>query len=546
MTITVNNFRNQAPDFLYFRLSNGRNALIDAPPGLGKTRAAVKVGVRLVGAGQRVLILEPTKTLRSYVVSLLKGEDANLDVHESKGMSDYLCPVIGGSVDPSMCTAKRDTCHDDGLTCDVMVDQARCRDSRLTVATHARFLLSKSQFSGYDTIIIDESHGFENAERSFLQTHISLDRLEKLASEIVSANQNVAASLTNLANGLRRLSDRVGDSTPLDAKEIELIKSVLENDNFSSFAIECGREGKFMSYRHAYSAISSLHYRMQNIYDNLFFFYEGSLLGRPKNMASEVAKFFTGKNVALLSATIGDGRSHGVGCGIDMKRFNDSSCLILNDYPSVRRKNRLLISLKDTPNLSKSEGRDYDSVRAQANEILLRILSYFELRTLVLFRSYNDHRSARSFLGKYDVVNRILDIEQGEDPESIEDKISKLRTSNIVLTSASSRLWEGVDVPGLRLVIIDALPYPSKDPLDPEYNFSKGYQAMLKRLKQGLGRIVRSDSDWGAAIVIDNRFDKSFKSLTSHLPWFMGEDFKRLTADEAIAALSEFTAARKS
>jgi hypothetical protein len=262
-----------------------------------------------------------------------------------------------------------------------MVDQARCKDCLLTVATHAKFLLSKSQFSGYDTIIIDESHGFENAERSFLQTHISLDRLEKLASEIAPANQGVSSSLSNLANGLRKLSARVGDSTPLDPKEIEVIKSALENDNFFSFAIECGREGKFSPYRNAYSAISSLRYRMENIYDNLFFFYEGSLFGRPKNMASEVAKFFNGKNVALLSATIGDGRSHGMGCGIDMKRFDNSSCLILNDYPDVRRNNRLLISLKDTPNLSKTKGEDYASVREQANEILLRILSSFELRT---------------------------------------------------------------------------------------------------------------------------------------------------------------------
>jgi Lhr-like helicase len=40
-TITVNNFRDQAPEFLFHRLSNGQNVLIDAPPGLGKTKAAV-------------------------------------------------------------------------------------------------------------------------------------------------------------------------------------------------------------------------------------------------------------------------------------------------------------------------------------------------------------------------------------------------------------------------------------------------------------------------------------------------------------------------
>ena len=63
---------------------------------------------------------------------------------------------------------------------------------------------------------------------------------------------------------------------------------------------------------------------------------------------------------------------------------------------------------------------------------------------------------------------------------------------------------------------------------------------MVKKLKQGLGRIVRSDDDWGAAVVIDKRFVKRFPSLARRLPWHMEEDFERLPLKEAIRELSDF------
>ena len=84
---------------------------------------------------------------------------------------------------------------------------------------------------------------------------------------------------------------------------------------------------------------------MQNIYNNVFFFYAGGVYGRPKNMAVEVSSFFRKKNIGVLSATIDDPIGHARACGIDLRRFDGSSAVILTDYPIVRRKNRLLLSL---------------------------------------------------------------------------------------------------------------------------------------------------------------------------------------------------------
>ncbi|MCD6535603.1 MAG: DEAD/DEAH box helicase, partial [Thaumarchaeota archaeon] len=68
MELTAANFRMEAPRFIFSRLTEGKNVVIDAPPGLGKTRSAAKTAIKLVReVGQRVVIIEPTKTLRSQV-----------------------------------------------------------------------------------------------------------------------------------------------------------------------------------------------------------------------------------------------------------------------------------------------------------------------------------------------------------------------------------------------------------------------------------------------------------------------------------------------
>ncbi|MFS0673358.1 ATP-dependent DNA helicase [Ornithinibacillus sp. 179-J 7C1 HS] len=68
-------------------------------------------------------------------------------------------------------------------------------------------------------------------------------------------------------------------------------------------------------------------------------------------------------------------------------------------------------------------------------------------------------------------------------------------------------LWEGLDIPGeaLTKVIIASLPFPPKDPvfkakrkhaLDPEKEVDGPY--MLLRLRQGIGRLIRTSDDYGS------------------------------------------------
>jgi len=81
-----------------------------------------------------------------------------------------------------------------------------------------------------------------------------------------------------------------------------------------------------------------------------------------------------------------------------------------------------------------------------------------------------------------------------------------------------STLWEGIDVPGqaLRMLIIYSLPFPHNDPLidarrrdlreagqDPRLGVD--IPEMVIRLRQGFGRLIRTQDDWGAIAVLDTR-----------------------------------------
>jgi ATP-dependent DNA helicase DinG len=84
---------------------------------------------------------------------------------------------------------------------------------------------------------------------------------------------------------------------------------------------------------------------------------------------------------------------------------------------------------------------------------------------------------------------------------------------------ASATFWEGFDVPGdaLQLVVIDKLPFPP--PNDPLVEArSKRLEAQRRSpfndyfvpeavvaLKQGAGRLIRSESDQGVLVLCDNR-----------------------------------------
>ncbi len=109
---------------------------------------------------------------------------------------------------------------------------------------------------------------------------------------------------------------------------------------------------------------------------------------------------------------------------------------------------------------------------------------------------------------------------QGERPKHL--LLSRFRASGRAVLVATMSFWEGVDVPGwaLRMVVLDKIPFaPPSDPvvaarcatLDREggngfTQYSVPSAAMT--LKQGFGRLIRTQQDAGVVAILDRRIVK--------------------------------------
>jgi ATP-dependent DNA helicase DinG len=137
----------------------------------------------------------------------------------------------------------------------------------------------------------------------------------------------------------------------------------------------------------------------------------------------------------------------------------------------------------------------------------------------LLFTSHRALRAAAQSLERTPPANGPLLI-QGSAPR--EQLLRRFRASGSAVLLGTASFWEGVDVQGsaLRLVIIDRLPFAS--PEDPvvrsriEYLQAQGgnpfmdYQLpeAVLTLKQGVGRLIRSEVDEGVVVICDPRLSE--------------------------------------
>jgi ATP-dependent DNA helicase DinG len=148
--------------------------------------------------------------------------------------------------------------------------------------------------------------------------------------------------------------------------------------------------------------------------------------------------------------------------------------------------------------------------------------------------------STRSMRALHSRVRPLLDAKgldlplmlQGDGPKHM--LLSRFRASGRAVLVATMSFWEGVDVPGwaLRLVVLDKIPFsPPNDPvvaarcarIDREggngfAQYSVPSAAMA--LKQGFGRLIRTQKDAGVVAILDRRIARKGygRALLASLP----------------------------
>jgi ATP-dependent DNA helicase DinG len=151
----------------------------------------------------------------------------------------------------------------------------------------------------------------------------------------------------------------------------------------------------------------------------------------------------------------------------------------------------------------------------------------------VLFTSHRAlQRAAELFRSRWTEIGDYPLLVQGEAPR--EQLLRRFRESGNAVLLGTASFWEGVDVRGdaLRLVIIEKLPFASPDDALTkariEHLKANGGNAFREyqlpeaalALKQGVGRLIRSETDRGVVVICDPRLvDKPYgRVLRASLP----------------------------
>ncbi|MGG1245486.1 ATP-dependent DNA helicase [Bacillus spizizenii] len=144
-----------------------------------------------------------------------------------------------------------------------------------------------------------------------------------------------------------------------------------------------------------------------------------------------------------------------------------------------------------------------DMAAEQKTAETIETIKHYQGRTLVLFPSFEELNEFKQLSSAWELPYPIF-FEGDEEISSLVEKFQE--EEETVLCSV--HLWEGLDIPGdaLKNVTIWSLPFPPHDPVftakrngakkDPFEEVDLPY--MLLRVRQGIGRLIRSNQDNGS------------------------------------------------
>ena len=172
-------------------------------------------------------------------------------------------------------------------------------------------------------------------------------------------------------------------------------------------------------------------------------------------------------------------------------------------------------------------------------KILPELIKKNRGRTLVLFSSYQDLETVAKRIGD-EITEAGFPLLIQRSGHSTGDLCDEFRAVKESVLFGVDTFWYGVDFKGdtLTQVIITRIPYPSpQDPINTarkktlrlaEYWERYLYDTHIK-IKQGIGRLIRCETDHGKVIVLDARYLLQKEKMFS--PWENREDSLHESAD---------------
>ena len=265
-----------------------------------------------------------------------------------------------------------------------------------------------------------------------------------------------------------------------------------------------------------------------------------------KDISRDISRLLFGKcNVILTSATISCRQN-----GTPMEKYE----YFLDDIhfptrgivsepkksPFDYESNTMLYVSQNMPIPKYDKKEEY---REKSIAEIVQLLEITQGKTLILFTSKSDMEFVYRKLSNMNLPYKIF-IQSGGSSQAYQLKRFKNDVNSVILGSGT--YWEGINIEGesLSQVIIYKLPFPYPDLIisckmaeadDPLMEIA--VPEMIIKLRQGMGRLIRSESDEGIVSILDSRLSSMSKSRYKKIV-FDAIPVKRKTEDMAV--ISDF------
>jgi len=141
-------------------------------------------------------------------------------------------------------------------------------------------------------------------------------------------------------------------------------------------------------------------------------------------------------------------------------------------------------------------------------------------RTLVLFTAYSQLRATARAIAADLAAHEIIVYEQG-DGTSRNQLLESFRAASRAVLLGTRSFWEGIDIVGEALSCVVLVRLPFAVPADPIFaarseTFDDSFREYslpdaILRFRQGFGRLIRTHTDRGVVVILDNRvLNKSY------------------------------------
>jgi Rad3-related DNA helicase len=491
------------------------DVVIDLPTGTGKTLIYSPIVADVSDKNGNVLVLTATKQAQRRVSSEIKRFQSKTVPVLVYGIQEYNCPIRGSKALNWFCgELKEELCRPSKTDCEVLRSEQAHLSSNIVVTNFSKFLLASANRT-YDLIVLDDSHSFENAIEQAYQIDIQFAPIRTLYEQGIQSTvlHDFIEKFLNLFSEIfERCINPQEKEGVIGPEYITRLAKLLTDNNETQLKQEITTLPETESslcwevYHFVNRCKSSSKYQfyVRADYYDLNDLESSELISRREDILEFVIrKRFDKSRVIFVTATPGDVKSHASSCTL-----RDYNGLRLKVVPSADS------TYKDIENWFAKLGilvvEDIDDTRQtsyfeRAMRLITEILKNRKERALVLFKNYRDQKSAYDLLSKMFPPNKLFFIDISlQNGDGIEELASK---SQISLASASSTLWEGINIERMRLAIIVSPPF-----IRPHVGQRQDYlffeRRMLVRLQQGIGRIIRSPTDSGIAVLTDSRFKR--------------------------------------